>query len=232
MPLDHAPSTCPDGTGWLRKKDLGPNSMRRGTDRHDEVLRHRPMSGPAGDPEDDADDDSSRSRTEERRQNQAFELGLMERSAWLVKQSDKTLAKLNLPEDALHAVQETRRIENPSARKRSLRLVRTALRAMDVEELRRRIEDLAYAAPKSEQQLSAERWAARLVDGGESELSAFVEAHPAADRQRFRALVRNVKKAPEAKAAETKTALTKAVAQAGAEATAAAATENDEDAED
>lgn len=163
---------------------------------------------PGEDPE-DAEDERLRSRTDLRREEQRLESELMDLSVWLVHQNARTLERLALSDDAFAAIRDARLIAAPGARKRALRLVRTALRASDLVALRRRVEAVKYGEARTEVETLAETWTARLLAGGEGDVSAFVEAHPSADRKRVRQLVRNAKKAGETKAAESRRALTK-----------------------
>jgi ribosome-associated protein len=164
-------------------------------------------------PDDDVSDEGTplRSRSDARRELQRGEEVLMELSEWLVKQGDRVLLRLELAEDAVFAIKEAKRIQNPGARKRALRLVRTALRDTDVVVLKQKIEDLAEGKRDAASEAASE-WSARLAAGADDVIDAFVAAHPAADRQRVRQLVRNVKKAAEGKAAEAQKTLSKALA--------------------
>jgi ribosome-associated protein len=76
------------------------------------------------------------------------------------------------------------------------------------------MEAVKYGEARTEAETEAETWTARLLSGGEDDVSAFVAAHPAADRQRVRQLVRNAKKAPEARATEMRRALLKGLLEA------------------
>lgn len=167
----------------------------------------------AGD-EDAPDSEDLRSRSDLRRENQALETELMDLSEWMVGQNARILDCLALSEDARAAVEDTRHITAPGARKRSLRLVRTALRDMDLVQLLRRVESVKYGEARTPAEETAESWTARLLAGTEADVSAFVEAHPGSDRQRVRTLVRNVRKAPLPKANEARKALAKGLLQA------------------
>jgi ribosome-associated protein len=162
-----------------------------------------------GDETDDSDEEQLRSRSDLRRETQQLESELMELAKWLVNQNARVLDRLSLDAGTLAAIRDARQIDAPGARKRAHRLVRTALRGTDLTVLRRRIEAYKYGEAKTDAEVEAETWTARLLAGGEDEVSAFVAAHPSADRQQVRQLVRNAKKAVETKAAEARRALSK-----------------------
>jgi ribosome-associated protein len=148
-----------------------------------------------------------------------------------VSQNARVLERLTLGDETRAAIQDARQIDAPGARKRAYRLVRTALRDTDLVLLRRRIEAVKYGEARTEAETEAETWTARLLSGNENDVSAFVAAHPAADRQRVRQLVRNAKKAPEARATEVRRTLVKGLLESvRAAATAAFAAAEDADA--
>ena len=101
---------------------------------------------------------------------------------------------MELPEPALRVVQDARRISSPTAKARALRLVRQELRSLDLSLLRERLEDLSHPNTRRAS-TPIDEWRTRLMDGGEADLAAFVEAHPRGDRQRLRTLIRNARKA-------------------------------------
>jgi ribosomal 50S subunit-associated protein YjgA (DUF615 family) len=114
---------------------------------HSEWRRRSPsgrLAGTAGDmskvrvPEHAAEEtEDLRSRTDARRELQAREESLLRHAARLVELPPSVLAKLDLPEGVIEAVAECRAIRAASARNRALRLVRTALRELDLEALER-----------------------------------------------------------------------------------------------
>ncbi len=135
----------------------------------------------------------------------------MQLSKALVELSDRLLARLDLPAGVLDAVMEARRVRDPSPKNRALRVVRIALRAADAKEIQERLRDV-HAPPRHAAEESAlERWRARLLDGGENELGAYLAAHPEADRRRLRQLVQSARRAKEGERAEKLRALTRAL---------------------
>ncbi len=111
----------------------------------------------------------------------------------LVAHGDRALDRLELPEAVRAAVDDARRIVNPSARNRALRRVRIALRGPNADLVRQKLE----ARDAGFDPRTVEHWSERLVAGGDAELDAFVAACPTAERQRLRQLVRSAQKASE-----------------------------------
>ena len=140
------------------------------------------------------DDEDLSSRTDARTERRRSEAAWAEFAKTLVTISERLLLRMELGEGLLRVVQDTRRITSPGAKNRALRLVRSELRGLDLQQLRERLEDLSHPATRRAP-TPIDDWRARLLDGGEAELSAFIEQYPRVDRQRFRTLLRNAKKA-------------------------------------
>lgn len=137
----------------------------------------------------------------------------MEFAKTLTTISERHLLRLELSEELLRVVQDTRRINSPGARARALRLVRQELRGQDLGLLRERLEDLSH--PSTRRALTpADELRRRLLDGGESELAEFLEQHPRVDRQRLRTLLRNARSASAASKNKHISALTQALREA------------------
>ena len=133
----------------------------------------------------------SASRSQERRD--ALEvLALGERLAGL---TEAQLAKLPVPEVLLPHVREARRITSHIARKRQLAFLAKQMRREDDETLdaiRDALEEKGEAARQETAAMHrAEAWRERLLEEGDAALSELVDAHPDADRQQLRQLVRS-----------------------------------------
>ena len=131
------------------------------------------------------------SRSEQRRAALDV-LALGERLATL---TPTQLAKLPVPESLLPHIADTRRMTAHGARKRQVAFLAKQMRREDDEVLDaiRDALDAGGDAARRETALMhrAEAWRERLLAEGDEALSAFVEAHPDADRQRLRQLVRS-----------------------------------------
>src|SRR3546814_7712671 len=105
------------------------------------------------------------------------------------------LAKLPVPESLLPHIADTRRMTAHGARKRQVAFLAKQMRREDDETLdaiRDALEAGGDAARRETALMHrAETWRERLLGEGDVALSEFVEAHPAADRQRLRQLVRS-----------------------------------------
>jgi ribosome-associated protein len=144
------------------------------------------------------DDEDLTSRTDARTERRRSEEAWAEFAKTLITISERHLLRMQLGEGLLRVVQDTRRITSPGARNRALRLVRQELRGLDLAQLRERLEDLSHPSTRSAP-TPVDDWRARLLNGGEPELAAFMAGYPRVERQRFRTLLRNAKKAePEA----------------------------------
>ena len=132
----------------------------------------------------------SPSRSEQRRAALDV-LALGERLAAL---TPTQLAKLPVPESLLPHIAEARRITAHVARKRQVAFLAKQMRRED-EEVLDAIRDALDAGGEASRRETAlmhraEAWRERLLAEGDEALSAFIDAHPGADRQRLRQLVR------------------------------------------
>jgi ribosome-associated protein len=145
------------------------------------------------DPDLEADEDLT-SRTDARTERRRSEEAWAEFAKTLITMSERHLLRMQLGEELLRVVQDTRRISSPGAKNRGLRLVRAQLRGLDLEQLCERLEDLSHPSTRRAS-TPVDDWRVRLLSGGEPELARFIEEHPRVERQRFRTLLRNAKKA-------------------------------------
>ena len=131
------------------------------------------------------------SRSEQRRAALDV-LALGERLATL---TPTQLAKLPVPESLLPHIADTRRMTAHGARKRQVAFLAKQMRRED-DEVLDAIRDALDAGGDAARRETALMHRARfrrerLLAEGDEALSAFVEAHPDADRQRLRQLVRS-----------------------------------------
>lgn len=109
--------------------------------------------------------------------------------------SDAQLQKAHVPEHVLTHFAELRRITAHGARKRQHAFIAKQLRREDDDTLAS-IRDALEAGGEAARQETArlhraEAWRARLLDDGDAALADLLDAHPQADRQQLRQLVRN-----------------------------------------
>jgi ribosome-associated protein len=114
----------------------------------------------------------------------------------LIALSDKELVVLALDPEVLAAVVECRRLTK-NARSRQLKLIGKLMRGRELDRLREGlglVQGKRSAERAREQGLEARRRA--LVEGGDAALEELLRAHPHADRQKLRQLVRDARRTP------------------------------------
>ncbi|MGZ5157391.1 MAG: ribosome biogenesis factor YjgA [Caldimonas sp.] len=127
-----------------------------------------------------------------RRKQDSHELQSL--GAALLELSDERLAGLGLAEPLLDAIRAQRRIRSHEARRRQLQLIGKLMRSADVEPLRQAVDELELGRAQDSLALhEAERWRAELI-ADDAAATRFASAHPGADTQRLRALVRSARK--------------------------------------
>lgn len=109
--------------------------------------------------------------------------------------SDAQLARVPLDGELRDEVQRTRAVTSHIARKRQTQFLAKQLRKLDeeaLESIRKALtHDRAAAHREAAELHRVEQWRERLLDEGDGALAELLAAHPAADRQHLRQLVRN-----------------------------------------
>jgi len=159
------------------------------------------------------EEDDRTSRTDLRAERKRSEAAWMDFAKTLLTISERQLLRLELSEDVLRVVQDTRLITSPTARGRGLRLIRQELRGLDLTQLRERLEDLSHPNTRRKS-TPADEWRTRLLDGGEAEFAEFLAQYTHAERQHLRTLLRNARSAPAASKNKALSALTQALRDA------------------
>jgi ribosome-associated protein len=131
------------------------------------------------------------SRSEQRR----AALDVLALGEKLVALSATQLAKLPIPEALLPHIRDTQRITQHVARKRQVAFLAKQMRREDEAALDA-IRDALDAGGEAARRETAilhrvETWRERLLADGDAALAELLDAHPDADRQRLRQLVRN-----------------------------------------
>jgi ribosome-associated protein len=131
------------------------------------------------------------SRSEQRR----AALDVLALGQQLVALSGAQLAKLPVPESLLPHIADTRRITTHVARKRQVAFLAKQMRREDDETLDAIRDALDAGGEAGRRETAAmhraEAWRERLLIEGDAALSELLDAHPEADRQRLRQLLRN-----------------------------------------
>lgn len=113
----------------------------------------------------------------------------------LANLSDAQLARVPLDEELREEVLRTRAISSHIARKRQTQFLAKQMRKLDDAALEAIRKALAHDRTAAHREAAAlhrvEAWRERLLEDGDEALAEFVAAHPAADRQQLRQLVRN-----------------------------------------
>lgn len=104
-------------------------------------------------------------------------------------------AFLPLDDDVLRELEVLDGLPNGPAVKRQLHYVRRLVAPVDLDALQAALDG---ETPRAAWLRSLERWRTRLLTEGDAALTTFVDAHPQADRQHLRALIRQADRDPRA----------------------------------
>jgi ribosome-associated protein len=109
--------------------------------------------------------------------------------------SEPQLARVPLAVDLREEVQRTRAVTSHIARKRQTQFLAKRLRLLEDDEVQSIRDAIGHDRDKAHRETAAmhrvENWRERLLADGDDALGEFIAAHPGADRQRLRQLVRN-----------------------------------------
>jgi len=109
----------------------------------------------------------------------------------LVDMPEGMLQKFNLPENLQEAVYEARRLKSREAKRRHLQYIGKLMRISDTDVIQETLDMMDHQSQTYRQHFKAlEDWRDRLINEGSDGIHAFIEAHPAADRQQLRNLQR------------------------------------------
>ncbi|HEX2540490.1 MAG TPA: ribosome biogenesis factor YjgA [Caldimonas sp.] len=112
----------------------------------------------------------------------------------LVALSDARLEPLGLGEPLLDAIRACRGMRSHEARRRQMQLIGKLMRSVDVEPVRAAVAESQLGPARDSLALHrAERWRAELI-ADDAATTRFASAHPEADLQQLRTLVRNARK--------------------------------------
>lgn len=141
------------------------------------------------------DEDTGEFLAPSRKQNRRDALDVLALAQALGEMSATQLEKLPVPEHLRPVFADLRRITAHGARKRQHAYIAKQMRKEDEATLDaiRDAMDAGGEAARQETALlhRAEHWRERLLEGADDALAEFLDAHPHADRQQLRQLVRN-----------------------------------------
>jgi ribosome-associated protein len=112
----------------------------------------------------------------------------------LVALGEAQLAALPLEDELREAVLEAKRMRSHEAKRRQMQFIGRLMRRLDPAPIRERLDELAgQSAQASARHKRLEAWRERLL-ADDAALTEFAAAHPGADLQALRALIRNSRK--------------------------------------
>lgn len=127
-----------------------------------------------------------------RRKREMHELQAL--GAALVELPESQIRLFELPEDLARAVLDARRISSHEAKRRQLQYIGRLMREIDPEPLRARLAAIqGGSAQATARHRRLEAWRSRLL-ADDAALTEYAAAHPAADLQELRTLIRNARK--------------------------------------
>lgn len=113
--------------------------------------------------------------------------------AALVELGAAQLAAIEMPEALRDAVLDAKRLSGREARRRQLQYIGRLMREVDAAPIRAKLAELQGHSREATAALHRiERWRERLIADDDAH-TEFASAHPGADLQRLRALVRNAR---------------------------------------
>lgn len=141
------------------------------------------------------DEETGEFRGDSRSQNRREALEVLVLCEQLVALTEAQLARLPVPEDVLPHIRETRRITSNIAHKRQMAFLAKQMRREDDETLDKIRDALHAGGDASRREVATmhrvEAWRDRLLAQGDTALAELLDAHPGADGQLLRQLVRN-----------------------------------------
>lgn len=115
----------------------------------------------------------------------------------LVKLSPQQLAQLNLPESLAEAVNEAKRLKKHEAIRRQMQYIGRLMREVDAAPIQAQMDAWRGDSARETARLHRlEQWRERLL-ADDAALTDFAAAHPGADTQALRTLIRNARKEAE-----------------------------------
>ena len=118
-------------------------------------------------------------------------LALQELGKILTTFTDTQLNKIPISEDLKAILRVMRTLKTHESKRRHMQYIGKKMRAVDAEAVKKAIENIQMGnAVKVNQFHEVEVWRDRLITEGDDALQVFFQAHPDADRQHLRQLIR------------------------------------------
>lgn len=112
----------------------------------------------------------------------------------LVELPPARIEALPLPESLLEAIRELRRTRSHEGRRRQMQFIGKLMRTIDAEPIRQAVAEMQLGRAQDSLALhEAERWRAELIASDDA-ATRWIAAHPEADVQQLRSLVRSARK--------------------------------------
>lgn len=113
----------------------------------------------------------------------------------LIKLSTEQLAKMDLPDNLLTAIQHFKSLTAKEAKRRQLQYIGKIMRTVDPEPIKKILKSSEFIHNKKTAQYhQVEEWRTNLLAQGDDALSSFLMDHPEADRQQLRQMMRKAQK--------------------------------------
>lgn len=118
-------------------------------------------------------------------------LALQKMGESLTKLTPDQLAKMDLPENLLTAIQHSKSLTSNEAKRRQLQYIGKLMREIDPESIKQTLKHIQSIHEMNTVQFQqAEQWRTKLIEHGDDALNYFLNDHPKSDRQKLRQLIR------------------------------------------
>lgn len=113
----------------------------------------------------------------------------------LIEVPEADWTELKLPDGLIVALGDAKRMPARGARKRQLQYIGKLMRGIDPEPIQQYFEQRQLEARhQARKHHELENWRDRMIEEGDTAIENYLDAHPAADRQHLRQLVRQANK--------------------------------------
>lgn len=118
-------------------------------------------------------------------------LALQKIGASLLKLTAEQLAKIDLPESLLDAIQHMKTLKSNEAKRRQLQYIGKIMREIDPEHIKQALKRIQFIHDQHTTQFKqTEDWRDKLLERGDEAVNEFLQLYPDCDRQQLRQLLR------------------------------------------